>query len=102
MDDMAKSNANPAEYYQYSTDDLVKGKLNVPHFAEKSWLAFPVLRGAYKYVQVHFIVMRMFANDLYGNSGMEYFYRARGWSKIAISVIIYDRYVYYSDGSTVH
>lgn len=53
---MAKANANAAEYYQYFTDDSVKGKLDVPHFAEKSWMAFPVLRGAYKYVQVNFII----------------------------------------------
>lgn len=50
-DDSTKSVTN-AEYYQYYTDDSVKSKLDVPHFSEKSWMAFPVLRGAYKYVQV--------------------------------------------------
>lgn len=52
--DETKPNANTAEYYQYFTDDSVKGRLEVPHFAEKSWMAFPVLRGAYKYVQVYY------------------------------------------------
>lgn len=51
------TNTNTAEYYQYFTDDSVKGKLDVPHFAEKSWMAFPVLRGAYKYVQVNSIIV---------------------------------------------
>lgn len=46
-------NAN-AEYYQYFTDDSYRTKVDVAHFSEKSWMAFPVLRGAYKYVQVQF------------------------------------------------
>lgn len=50
-DESAKAVAN-AEYYQYFTDDSYRTKVDVPHFSEKSWMAFPVLRGAYKYVQV--------------------------------------------------
>lgn len=39
-------------YYHYTLGDSFKERVDVPHFSEKSWIAFPVLRGAYKYVQV--------------------------------------------------
>lgn len=51
-DESAKAVVANAEYYQYFTDDSYRTKVDVPHFSEKSWMAFPVLRGAYKYVQV--------------------------------------------------
>lgn len=55
-DDSVRAGSSNAEYYQYFTDDSYRTKVDVPHFSEKSWMAFPVLRGAYKYVQVYILM----------------------------------------------